>query len=79
MISACRVYRAPKVKPHSNLLSTKCKVMFWLILGKEEKKEKEEMERGRRKKSRRGRRKGRGTGREKFIIVILFNSTYVFK
>lgn len=40
MISACRVYRAPKVKSHSNLLSTKCKVMFWLILGKEKKKRK---------------------------------------
>lgn len=38
MISACSVFRAPQAKSHSNLLSTKCKLMFLSHFGKEEKK-----------------------------------------
>lgn len=37
MMSACRVFRAPQVKSHSNLLSTKCKLMFLAQFGKGEK------------------------------------------
>lgn len=38
MISACRVFRAPQVKSHSNLLSTKCRLMFLAHFGKGKKR-----------------------------------------
>ena len=80
MISACRAYRAPQVKSHSNLLSTKCKVMFLVhFWGEELKRKGGNGERKKEEEKKRKKERERDREREKFIIIVLFNSTYVFK